>query len=80
MSHTQFNKYIMLVKDKKLPRMYNVMQNSADATLNEEDIAVSNVRIDLTRGNNNPLNRYFRLFNYLYGHSHVNYSFHLNLL
>ncbi|XP_047962298.1 deoxynucleoside triphosphate triphosphohydrolase SAMHD1 homolog isoform X2 [Salvia hispanica] len=32
-------------------------QNSADATLNEEDIAVSNVRIDLTRGNNNPLNR-----------------------
>ncbi|XP_047962299.1 deoxynucleoside triphosphate triphosphohydrolase SAMHD1 homolog isoform X3 [Salvia hispanica] len=31
-------------------------QNSADATLNEEDIAVSNVRIDLTRGNNNPLN------------------------
>lgn len=27
-------------------------------TLNEEDIAVSNVRIDLTCGKNNPLDRY----------------------
>ncbi|KAL1550872.1 deoxynucleoside triphosphate triphosphohydrolase SAMHD1 isoform X2 [Salvia divinorum] len=32
-------------------------QNSAYPTLNEEDIAVSNVRIDLTSGNNNPLDR-----------------------
>lgn len=35
-----------------------MMQISAYPTLLEEDVAVSNVRIDLTRGKNNPLERY----------------------
>lgn len=35
------------------------MQNSSYPALREEDIAVSNVRIDLTRGKDNPLERYF---------------------
>ena len=33
-------------------------QVSGGVTLKEEDIAVSNIRIDLTRGTNNPLQRY----------------------
>ncbi|KVI05626.1 HD domain-containing protein [Cynara cardunculus var. scolymus] len=36
-------------------------QKSGDITLREEDIAVSNVKIDLTRGTNNPLERYYML-------------------
>lgn len=36
-----------------------MMQNSSHPTLLEEDIVVSNVKIDLTRGRNNPLERYF---------------------
>ncbi|KAK6139225.1 hypothetical protein DH2020_027033 [Rehmannia glutinosa] len=36
-------------------RRRDLYQNSRHPTLHEEDIAVSNVRIDLTRGRNNPL-------------------------
>lgn len=34
-------------------------QNSSGVTLKEEDVAVSNVKIDLTRGKDNPLDRYY---------------------
>ncbi|KAK7287226.1 hypothetical protein RIF29_00370 [Crotalaria pallida] len=33
-------------------------QNSGEVTLKEEDVAVCNVKIDLTRGKDNPLERY----------------------
>ncbi|KAL5570433.1 hypothetical protein UlMin_027008 [Ulmus minor] len=36
-------------------------QKSGGVTLREEDIAVSNAKIDLTRGRNNPLQRYLRM-------------------
>ncbi|KAK2977765.1 hypothetical protein RJ640_016154 [Escallonia rubra] len=35
-------------------------QKTGGATLKEEDVVVSNVKIDLTRGRNNPLERYFK--------------------
>ncbi|KAK6139217.1 hypothetical protein DH2020_027037 [Rehmannia glutinosa] len=45
-----------LVHFKKVtPQDIVCSQNSRHPTLHEEDIAVSNVRIDLTRGRNNPL-------------------------
>lgn len=39
-----------------------IEQKSAGVTLKEEDVAVSNVRIDLTRGRHNPLERYLKRF------------------
>lgn len=37
-----------------------IEQKSSGVILKEEDVVVSNVRIDLTRGKSNPLERYFK--------------------
>lgn len=39
-------------------------QKNGGVTLKEEDVAVSNVRIDLTRGRHNPLERYLRMLSF----------------
>ncbi|KAJ0038727.1 hypothetical protein Pint_23000 [Pistacia integerrima] len=41
-------------------RRREIYQKAGGVSLKEEDVAVSNVRIDLTRGKNNPLERYMR--------------------
>lgn len=38
-----------------------ILQKSSSETLNEEDVAVTNVRIDLTRGRHNPLERLVKM-------------------
>ena len=42
----------------KIPKGYSLIQRSCGITLKEEDIIVTNVKIDLTRGRENPLERY----------------------
>jgi hypothetical protein len=39
-----------------------MFQDSGDITLKEEDIVVTNVKIDLTRGKDNPLEMYLLTF------------------
>lgn len=41
-----------------LSKMLYILQKANGVQLKEEDIAVSNVKIDLTRGKHNPLERY----------------------
>ena len=41
-----------------LYRLFFLWQKNGGVLLKEEDVAVSNVRIDLTRGRHNPLERY----------------------
>ncbi|PWA99018.1 HD domain-containing metal-dependent phosphohydrolase family protein [Artemisia annua] len=48
-----FGSILALVTDRIL-----WIQNSGGASLREEDLAVSNVKIDLTKGSNSPLERY----------------------
>lgn len=38
-----------------------ILQKSSSERLNEEDVSVSNVRIDLTRGRHNPLERFVKM-------------------
>lgn len=38
-----------------------IFQKSSSEILNEEDVAVSNVRIDLSRGRHNPLERFVKM-------------------
>nr|KYP32641.1 Protein SAMHD1 isogeny [Cajanus cajan] len=50
-------------------------QKSGGVTLKEEDVAVCNVKIDLTRGKHNPLERQLVCFNLLISYTNLCFSF-----
>lgn len=53
-----WNWFASLISYTWLTRVYISLQKANGIKLKEEDIVVSNVRIDLTRGKDNPLERY----------------------
>lgn len=56
--------YLFFADQAKQSFLYLLFQNfisqKTGVILKEEDVAVSNVRIDLTRGRSNPLERYLK--------------------